>query len=1044
MKHRLLALFLCFALVLAPAAQASQALGWELQRTDTQLGPGVVYTTQTFWGDSAKDYRSERYVTYTPGAGSTPVVYYSDTVRTTATVTNMAKKIESWGDRVLAGANGDYFVMASGVPLGLVLTGGVMRSSASYHYAVGFLPDGTAFVGKPDITVTASFAGYNLAVSGGYNKTREAKGGYTLFSSDFGDATRGSGSGVNVVLRPVTVPEDYVAPAKPAAFTDPEPEKPEDAAEGDPALAAWEAWNQAKTQREQEIAQWKSALAASVAGFETLPAQLKVGQKLSCVVESVSTADGAVNIPAGRFVLSIHSGGGEFLVSTLSDVAVGERMDLTVSAPDQRWNQVNAAIGAYAWILKDGAVADGLEAGANPRTAIGIKANGQVVLYTIDGRQPGVSVGATLTQVAKRLIELGCVQGVSLDGGGSTTLGITGALDSAFSLQNKPSDGAQRAVTDALFFTTNLKPTGVLGSLYLQPHSALLLSGAKVSLSARGIDTSYYPMGEEPIGEVTYTAQGPGRMEGNVFVSGGATGTATVTGVTPAGIAGSVTLNVVDTPHAITVSQPGGKALSSLNLEPGQSVTLQTAATWYGLPLQVDNSCYTWTFSGDVATVDAAGTLTAGTKAGSGTLTVTAGSKSVSIPVTVGGHIHTLDGFEGGAPGLTGDSAQTTLVTDPVKMGYQSLEIAYPQGAASALTWGKTLAEGETGLGFWHQNSEALALEFQILTADGQTQSVKADLPAGSDWQYKTVALPSGAAQIAGVNVVSASGAGTGVLYLDQVTSTNGAAKDTTAPAAQLSWSGGTLKATLSDNVDRSFSKEQIKLYLDGWGNDFTLEGNTLTASLKMSSDISHRVSVELQDASGNRARACLDIAGSKASLPFRDIDGHWAQKEITYLAQQGVTNGRTDGTFDPQANITRGEFATMLARWQHADLTKYSAASLPFADAADIPSWAAPAVACLYETGVMTGSLQGDKLYANANSPITRAEAITMLGRTQAKGFEAQTETFSDDGSIPSWAREYVYTLAGEGVVSGYNGAVRPTANITRCEVAKLLTALW
>ena len=66
------------------------------------------------------------------------------------------------------------------------------------------------------------------------------------------------------------------------------------------------------------------------------------------------------------------------------------------------------------------------------------------------------------------------------------------------------------------------------------------------------------------------------------------------------------------------------------------------------------------------------------------------------------------------------------------------------------------------------------------------------------------------------------------------------------------------------------------------------------------------------------------------------------------------------------------------------------------------------------------------------------------MLGRVRAKGYAPQTELFEDDGDIPAWARDHVYTLAGQGVVSGYQGYVRPQDPITRSEVAKLLTTLW
>ena len=195
MKHRLIALLLSLSVVLSPAALASQALGWELYQTDTVLGPGLSVSSQILWGDSRQDYRREQYATFTPGQGTQPLVCYSSSVPATATLTSMAKGLEEYGYRVLAGANGDYFVMASGVPLGLVVSYGVLRSSSSYHYAVGFDADGNCFVGKPDLTLTASFHGYDLSVSGGYNKSRDNQNGYFLYSADFGATTRASGSG---------------------------------------------------------------------------------------------------------------------------------------------------------------------------------------------------------------------------------------------------------------------------------------------------------------------------------------------------------------------------------------------------------------------------------------------------------------------------------------------------------------------------------------------------------------------------------------------------------------------------------------------------------------------------------------------------------------------------------------------------------------------------------------------------------------------------------------------------------------------------------
>lgn len=76
------------------------------------------------------------------------------------------------------------------------------------------------------------------------------------------------------------------------------------------------------------------------------------------------------------------------------------------------------AVGALYCLAENGVVASGLAAGTNPRTAVGQKADGTLVFYTVDGRRSGHSIGASMTQVGERLLELGCQTVLCLDGGG--------------------------------------------------------------------------------------------------------------------------------------------------------------------------------------------------------------------------------------------------------------------------------------------------------------------------------------------------------------------------------------------------------------------------------------------------------------------------------------------------------------------------------------------------------------------------------------------------------------------------------------------------
>ena len=72
--------------------------------------------------------------------------------------------------------------------------------------------------------------------------------------------------------------------------------------------------------------------------------------------------------------------------------------------------------------------------------------DGSIVLVTVDGRQPGLSVGLTNFELAQTLARLGAVNAMSLDGGGSTTMAYDGRV------LNTPSDGTERRIATGLVF----------------------------------------------------------------------------------------------------------------------------------------------------------------------------------------------------------------------------------------------------------------------------------------------------------------------------------------------------------------------------------------------------------------------------------------------------------------------------------------------------------------------------------------------------------------------------------------------------------------
>lgn len=845
------------AALLVPTALASDALGSRIYSYTLDICDRTTLTREVMWSASKSDLREENYVTYTPSASVSPKVGYGANVLDKQTVYSMAKALERDGERVLSGINGDYFVMATGNPLGLVVTDGDLRSSASYLSALGFLADGSAVIGKPELTLRANFGGYSMQINH-INKIRDGNAFY-LFTDDFGANTKNTKDGYDVILTPLTDDLGQTVPSQ---------------AHEDRSL--------------------------------TVSDTLGIGRVVSCRVDEVIEAKGATAIPAGKFVLSVSDEGGEWFRTMIRTLQPGDTVDIEVSSADSRWNDVQEAVGAMYQLVRDGAVLDGLDAATTgPRTAVGVKPDGSVLFYTLDGRQKGHSIGATIKMVAQRLVELGCTEAVLLDGGGSTTLVSTYPDYTGVSTVNSPSEGNARAVTNAVFLTSNLSPTGTPGSLYVTAKSLTLLPGASTQCVAACVDTGWYPT--QLPGAVSWSATGGTVADDGTFTAPAEAGTYTVT-ATSGGVTGSMLLNVIGTPDAIDVrNEATNKNVSKLSLKPGQSVDLTASASYRTVGLTGGDGCFSWTCDPAVGTITGDGRFTAAGTTATGKIKVACGNYAVTIAVSV---------------------------------------------------------------------------------------------------------------------------------------------NDDAPPAIDLTLTGGVVTAAITDEGE-ALGQDQISLRLDGQSLPFTWDGTTLTAALGTLDDSLHRVTVSAVDAAGNRARASATLPASTDTTPFADMTGHWAAPYTTRLSAAGILNGVTEGgttRFLPDRPVTRGDFALMAARWMGLDLSAYQKVSLPYADAASIPSWDLDAVKALYDKGIMKGSQGKDgKLYANAKSSVTRAEAITILGRMLESGYpEASLKGFSDASAVPSWAKSYTAQLVGLDIVGGSNGQLRPTASITRAEVAKLLWSMW
>lgn len=1003
----LLSLSLLSALTL-PAA-ASAAMGEDLTAKDTLIHRETQLSTNVFWSEAYSDLRTENLITYTPNQAVTPIVTYGNVLTDRSSVADMAAALEAEGYRVVAGINGDFYNVNTGLPIGLVVTDGVLRSSDAGYYAIGFRADGTAILGKPSIRVSADL-------------------GYTV-DDGFGTSTE--------VIRPVA------------------------------------AVNKARTNSGIFLYTYdfnaKHTTGTTEAGVNVVCAieegSLTIGGTVTARVERVEEST-VTALQPGEIVLSANSQADTYYSGALQSMQPGSTVTLSVTAADEGWNDVKYAVGALYCLAENGVVASGLAAGTNPRTAVGQKADGTLVFYTVDGRRSGHSIGASMTQVGERLLELGCQTVLCLDGGGSTNLAVTTPDSTTATIINRPSETG-RKVTNQVFLVASDRASGDLDHFYVHAASDYVLAGSSVYVTATGVDSSFIPM---PVPNHTLTASA-GTLENDVLTTPAGGGDITVT-ASGRGASGSTVVHAISTPDSITLKN-GTSNLTTLTVTPGSKTTLTAGAIWNHLTLGADAKAFTWSVSGDVGTIDEHGVFTASAP-GTGNLTVSAGGKSVTIPVTVAQvALQTIEDFE--TPDTRFFSGyyltvSRTNVSNHVQRGHYAGKLDYvlpedtgyySQAMAGSFS---TLRTPYTALNLWvYGDGSGNQLSF-LYTGD-----IKSDLELPvttldfTGWKQINVPLPqdftlSGVVIYAPsttdatwdhIQVTYADTPRTGTVYIDQITAAFPGTVDNAPPVvtATLDQQNWAVDIKVSDGVDGILPLSSITVARNG-DTGQVLEGyDTATGTMKYylpgpgEANEATRVTVTAADASGNIGRASVDIPPYGVSHKFTDIDDYWAADYVDFLYNADITTGYSDGTFRPNQNISRAQFAVMLYRYLKLDANKYESVSLPFMDLGQIPAYALPAAKALYSEGIITGSEKNGKLYFNPDSSLTRAQAAAMIGRTQAKGYAEAELTFTDNGKIPAYAAPYIRTMTAQGVISGYSdGSFKPNNNITRGQMAKIL----
>ncbi len=207
-------------------------------------------------------------------------------------------------------------------------------------------------------------------------------------------------------------------------------------------------------------------------------------------VSQTRIADGGGPIDPGSVVVTVAP------TSPLVNVQPGEPVTLTTTVTPG-WESVQQAVGGREWIIRDGVVSISPHPASadeiHPRSAIGLTADGRLILAAVDGRETGVSEGVRLPELAELMLERGAVSAINLDGGGSSSLAVRRAGTDGAVIVNKPSDGRERPVTNSIQVVSTM-PTGPLSVLNVQPAAPNVYKNTAIDFKASGMDAGYNPV----------------------------------------------------------------------------------------------------------------------------------------------------------------------------------------------------------------------------------------------------------------------------------------------------------------------------------------------------------------------------------------------------------------------------------------------------------------------------------------------------------------------------------------------------------------------
>lgn len=184
---------------------------------------------------------------------------------------------------------------------------------------------------------------------------------------------------------------------------------------------------------------------------------------------------------------------------------------------------------------------------------------------------------------------------------------------------------------------------------------------------------------------------------------------------------------------------------------------------------------------------------------------------------------------------------------------------------------------------------------------------------------------------------------------------------------------------------------------------------------------------------------------GTPTGLGFTDIVGHWNETCIRRLADRNLVSGYPDGSFKPEASVTRAEFAILALNttrvfFHHSRGTRWGG------DFPDVPAshWARDAIQRAYQyylfEGYPDGRFQPDLPIPRVQSLVVFANAINF--RVPDNPTQFLSQQFDDADDIPQWAQRSIAAATLGRIAVNYPNPrqLNPSSNATRAEIAAMM----